>query len=150
MNRLDIAKQVRKTILDFIKRNPGTHYSEIMRRLNLSSGRLAYHLAKLEEAGKIFAEYDGYWKRFYQKSMKGEKIPRSLTPMEEKIFKIVKRHPGLTYVDLVKRCGKTRQLIYYHFNTTVSQNSMISFSSTMWTDHILKQQPCKSYPNCFD
>ena len=122
MNRLDIAKQVRKKILGHIKRNPGTHFSEIQRRLNLSSGRLTYHLAKLEEAGKIFAEYDGYWKRFYQKSMKGEKIPRSLTPMEEKIFKIVKRHPGLTYVDLVKRCGKTRQAIYFHFRKLIKMD----------------------------
>ncbi len=70
---------------------------------------------KLEEAGKIFAQYDGYWKHFYPISMKDEKIPRSLTPTEMKIFKIVKRHPGSTYTDLVKQCGTTRQSIYYHF-----------------------------------
>jgi len=115
MNRLEIAKQVRKKILYFIKRNPGTHFSDILRRLELSSGRLTYHIIKLEEAGKIFAEYEKYWKRFYPISMKDEKIPKSLTPMEEKIFKIVKKHPGSTYMDLVKRFGKTRQLIYYHF-----------------------------------
>ena len=119
MNRLEIAKQVRQKILNFIKRNPGTHFSEILRRLKLSSGGLIYHLAKLEEAEKIFAEYEKYWKRFYPISMKGEKIPRSLTTMEEKIFKIVERHPGLTYMDLVKRCGKTRQSIYYHFKKLI-------------------------------
>ena len=115
MNRLEIAKQVRKKILNFIKKNPGTHFSDILRRLNLSSGRLTYHIMKLEEAGKIFAQYEKYWKRFYPISMKDEKIPKSLTPMEEKIFKIVKKHPGSTYMDIVKRCDKTRQAIYYHF-----------------------------------
>ncbi|MDP7265159.1 MAG: winged helix-turn-helix transcriptional regulator [Candidatus Thermoplasmatota archaeon] len=115
MNRLEIAKQVRQKILYFIKRNPGTHFSEILRRLGLSSGRLTYHIMKLEEAGKIFAQYEKYWKRFYPISMKDEMIPKSLTPKEEKIFKLIKRRPGSTYMDLVKQWGTTRQSIYYHF-----------------------------------
>ena len=115
MNRLEISKQVRKKILNFIKKNPGIHFSEILRRLNLSSGRLSYHIMKLEEAEKIFAEYKRYWKRFYPISMKDEKIPRSLTPTEMKLIKLIKRRPGSTYMDLVKRCEKTRQSIYFHF-----------------------------------
>ena len=119
MNRLEISKLVRKKILNFIKKNPGTHFSEILRRLNLSSGRLTYHIIMLEEAGKIVAEYDGYWKRFYSISMKDEKIPRSLIPTEMKLIKLVKRRPGSTYVDLVKRWGKTRQSIYFHFKKLI-------------------------------
>ena len=119
MNRLDIAKKVRRKILAHIKNNPGRHFSEILRRLKLSSGRLTYHILKLEEAEKIFAKYDGYWKRFYPISAVDDEIPESLTPKQAEILRIVGKHPGSTYMKIVDRCGKTRQAIYYHMKKLV-------------------------------
>ncbi len=114
MNRLDIAKQMRRKILSFIKKNPGTHFSEILRRLKITSGRLTYHIAKLEDGRKIFSKYDDYWKRFYPISAINDTIPKSLTPKQKEILDILNRSPGSTYMDIVKKCGKTRQAIFYH------------------------------------
>ena len=151
MNRLEIAKQVRKKILNFIKKNPGTHFSDILRRLNLSSGRLTYHIMKLEEAGKIFAQYEKYWKRFYPISMKGEKIPLSLTPTEMKLIKLVRKRPGSTYNDLVKRFGKTRQSIYFHFKK-LSKMGMIRTESVKGEHHFYVKGnhflPPNIHPRC--
>ena len=114
MNRFDISKKVRGKILSFIKRNPGTHFSRILKRLELSSGRLTYHIMMLTKAEKIFAVYNGYWKRFYPISMKGVKIPDPITPEQVKIYNFIKKRPGSTYKDLVKKFGKSRQSFIYH------------------------------------
>jgi len=116
MNRFDISKKVRAKILSYIKRNPGTHFSQILKRLELSSGRLTYHIMKLEEAEKIFAIYEKYWKRFYPISMKDEKIPKPLTPRQKETCDFIRKHPGSTYMELVGKFGKTRQAIIYHMN----------------------------------
>ena len=122
MNRLEISKQVRRKIHYYIKRNPGSHYSQIMKRLNLSSGRLSYHILKLEEVEKIFVVYEGYWKRSYPISMKGEIIPNPLTQEQMKIYNFIKKHPGLTYESIVKKFGKTRQSFYYHIKKLMKMN----------------------------
>jgi len=122
MNRLEISKQMRKKILSYIRRNPGCHFCRIMKRLKLSSGKLTYHILKLEEANKIFAIYDGYWKWFYPISMKGENISKPLTPNQKKIYDLMKKHPGITYKEIEKKFGKTRQSFLYHIKKLTKMN----------------------------
>jgi len=119
MNRFDISKKVRRKILSYIKRNPGSHFSHILKRLELSSGRLTYHIMKLTEAEKIFAIYNGYWKRFYPMAMKGETIPNPTAPRQKDTCDFIRKHPGATYMDLVGKFGKTRQAIIYHMNKLI-------------------------------
>ena len=119
MNPFDISKKVRAKILSYIKRNPGCHFSYILKRLELSSGRLTYHILKLTETEKIFAVYNGYWKRFYPISMKGDKIPEPITPRQKETCDFIRKRPGATYMDLVDKFGKTRQAIIYHMNKLI-------------------------------
>jgi len=122
MNRHEISKQIGKTILSHIRRNPGSHFTHIRERLELSSGSLSYQILNLEEAEKIFAVNDGYRKRFYPISMKDEMIPDPMTPNEEKIFDLIKKRPGITYKDMVKMSGKTRQSFLYHIKKLTKMN----------------------------
>ena len=114
MNRIEISKQVRRKILSHIKRNPGCHFLQITRQLKLTTGRLTYHILKLEETKKIFPLYDGYWKRFYPISMKDEKIPNLISPKQEKIYNFIIKNPGSTYKEISKKYGTSRQTIVYH------------------------------------
>jgi len=114
MNRLENSKQIRRKILSHIRRNPGCYFRQILKRLDLSSGSLAYQILKIGEAGKIFAVYDGYLKRFYPISMKDEKIINPMTPKQGQIYNLIKKCPGITYKDIVKKLGKTRQSFLYH------------------------------------
>lgn len=114
MSRRDIARQIRERILEYIEDSPGTHFSDIRRQLQLSSGRLSYHISKLEREKKIFSEYDGYWKRFFSISVKRKKLPQVLNPMSKEIAAIIRENPGATYMEIVEIWGKTRQAVMYH------------------------------------
>ena len=122
MNRLEKSKQIRRKILSYIRRNPGCHYRQILKRLELSSGSLAYHLLKIEENKNVFAVYDGYWKRFYPISMKDETILDRMTPRQKKIYDLIKKRPGSTYMDIVKKLGKTRPTFVYHTEKLMKMN----------------------------
>ena len=109
-----MAKKLQKKILYYIIENPGVYVSEIMNQLEIPFYIVSYNTRKIEKDGAIFSKYDGLKNRLYPIYMKNEKLPIMLTPKNEEIFKIVKRYPGSIINDLVKRCGTTRQSIYYH------------------------------------
>ncbi len=114
MNRREIARQTREKILEYISEFPGKHFSDIRRQLVLSSGRLSYHISKLEKDRSIYSEYDGYWKRFYSMAVKRKRLPKVLNPMSKEIATIIRENPGATYMDIVEVWGKTRQAVMYH------------------------------------
>ena len=118
--RREEAIEVRARILAYIEQHPGTHFSGIRRALSISSGRLSYHIAKLEESGDIFSEADEYWKRFYPATMKRRR-PQALTPKQKEIRKYVEEHPGAIYKDFVRDLGRTRQAHMYNVKKLVEK-----------------------------
>jgi len=107
---------VRGQIFGHIKTNPGTHYSEIKRIINVANGTLAYHLNTLEREEYIKSETDGNLKRFYPINFK---IPQGtegikLSDGQIEIVKLVKTKPGLLQAEIAQILGKDRQLINYH------------------------------------
>jgi len=122
MNRLEKSKQVRRKILSYIKRNPGSHFTQIRKRLELSSGCFARQILKIEKDEKIFSIYDGSRKMFYPISMKDENIPNPMTTTQEKVYDLIKQYPGLSYEDIVKKEGKTRLTFVYHIGKLMKMN----------------------------
>jgi predicted transcriptional regulator len=49
-------------ILDFISENPGCHLRRIRKELGLAMGTIQYHLDKLEKAGRITTQKQGFHK----------------------------------------------------------------------------------------
>ena len=121
MNRLETSRKKRKDIIKFIAKNPGAHFSAIKRHFNYSTGSLFYQLELLIESKEIFARYDGYWKRYYPKSMRRKKKFVENTPVQEKIVKILEKNPGSSFMDIADRLGKTRQAIMYHLKILVKE-----------------------------
>lgn len=50
---VDLSLRSRKQIFEYIKANPGSHFSKIKRELGMETGLLQYHLRKLEEYNVI-------------------------------------------------------------------------------------------------
>lgn len=44
------------TILELINKNPGIHFSEIMRETGFKNGVLSHHLSKIEESGQVLVQ----------------------------------------------------------------------------------------------
>lgn len=52
-------------ILDFISENPGCHLRRIRKELGLAMGTIQYHLDKLEKAGRITTQKQGFHKYYF-------------------------------------------------------------------------------------
>ncbi|MFQ5884982.1 MAG: winged helix-turn-helix transcriptional regulator [Thermoplasmata archaeon] len=106
---------VRGQIYQYIRANPGDHYSSIRRELNLSNGVLAYHLYVLEKQNFVKSQRDGKLKRFYPVDMM---IPQKkgvrLSDLQVKILKKVKKNPTITQGELAGLLGVARQTVSYN------------------------------------
>lgn len=52
-------------ILEFISENPGCHLRKIRKELSLAMGTIQYHLDKLEKAGRITTQKQGFHKYYF-------------------------------------------------------------------------------------
>lgn len=75
----------RRAIYDLVEAEPGIHFSEIARRLDLSNGRLAHHLDKLLDAELIVERKTGHHRCF--------SLPGQLAPEVSKTLDAIKS-PG--------------------------------------------------------
>ncbi|MCK4718433.1 MAG: transcriptional regulator [Thermoplasmata archaeon] len=57
--------ETRQRIFDLIKEEPGLHFREMERRLEMATGLLEYHLHYLEGKEVVVAKEDRYYKRYY-------------------------------------------------------------------------------------
>jgi len=99
-------------VMDYVNDNPGTHYRDILRNVMISKDTLSRKLRRLEKQNKITIRRNGYFKFFYPVGIKN--IPFSLTPMQKKIFNIVKKTTEPTYKKIGKELNRTPEDIKYH------------------------------------
>lgn len=106
----------RGRVYEFIRNNPGVHYSELKRELDLNNGSLTYHLHTLEREALIKAQNIGRYKLFYPT---GVKIPKDMEPqisaVRQQILELIKTEPGITQKELGLKMGdKSQRTISYH------------------------------------
>lgn len=113
----DVLDQfVRGEIFGFIKTNPGVHYNEIMRELDMKNGTLSYHLYMLEKTGMIKSRREGVrFRAFYPTGMKFPENERyRLTELQMKIIKNIRENPGVNQKWIAKTLGEKHQTISYN------------------------------------
>jgi predicted transcriptional regulator len=106
----------RGRVYEFIRNNPGVHYSQIKRELDLNNGNLTYHLHTLEREALIKSKSAGRFKVFY---ITGVKIPKDMEPqissVRKQIIDIIQEQPGITQKELsIKFNDKSSRTIGYH------------------------------------
>jgi predicted transcriptional regulator len=109
----------RGRVYEYVRNNPGVHYSEIKRELELNNGSLAYHLHTLEREALIKSISSGRFKLFYPT---GVKIPKDMEPqmsiVRKQILDIIRDEPGISQSELGSRFdNKTQRTISYHVKT---------------------------------
>jgi DNA-binding MarR family transcriptional regulator len=113
----DVLDQfVRGQIFGFIKSNPGVHYNEIMRKLDMKNGTLSYHLHMLEKTRMIKSRKERYrYRAFYPTGMKFPKRERyRLTELQMAIIKIIKQNKGINQKEIAKKLDEQHQTINYN------------------------------------
>jgi predicted transcriptional regulator len=111
--------EVRGLIRGYILANPGDHYSNIKKKLNLNNGTLAYHLKILEEREYIRSRRDGIFKRYYPERMR---IDPSTAPLstQELILNMIIENPGISRREVARKLGISRQVVNYHTKVLVN------------------------------
>ncbi len=112
----------REKICSYIQQNPGLHFREISRRMNINSGTLYHHMRKLEDAKMINPISDGYYMRYYYGNQNLKH--NSVTPMQEKLLKIIGQNSGITYKQLGQKLNLSYPTISYHV-TALSDSGLV-------------------------
>lgn len=111
----DLLKQKnRKKIYDYIMNNPGDHFREIQRAVELEVGTLSHHLNILEKEQLIVSEQDGNNRLFWVAGVKRDTDKIRLSRIQENILKEIQKEPGITQVQIAKRIGVSRKVVFYH------------------------------------
>jgi DNA-binding MarR family transcriptional regulator len=113
----DVLDQfVRGQIYGYIKTNPGVHYNQIRRDINVKNGTLSYHLRVLEKTELIKSRREGMrYRAFYPKHMNFPKEQRfRLTDLQIEIINIIKKNPGVNQKNIAKKLKKKPQTINYN------------------------------------
>ena len=113
----DVLDQfVRGKIYGYIKGNPGVHYNQIMKNLDVKNGTLSYHLHMLEKTGMIQSRKEGVrYRAFYPSNMRFPDEERyRLTDLQLKILKIIKNKNGINQKEIASILDEKHQTISYN------------------------------------
>lgn len=120
----------RETILDnynrariyaFIHSNPGIHFNEIIRKLDLSNGQTHWHLVCLKQFDMIrsvkTSQYVMYYPNEGNFSKLIDSIDRTLTLKSDTrnhIYDLISKHPSITQKDLKRIVKVSQSTLSYH------------------------------------
>jgi len=115
VKKADQYNENRCKIFNYIMEHPGEHYSKIMRALNLRKCSLGYHLKKMVEEGIIVTHSHGIFTFYYPY---GAEMEKPLTPMQRKVFNIIKNEP-CTSAEIADILERSENSINYHLTNLV-------------------------------
>jgi DNA-binding MarR family transcriptional regulator len=117
LNRDNVLdNETRGMIRGCILSEPGIHFKELRRRLDLSNGTAAHHLHTLEREGVIKSQSDGVYKRFYPAGTKLCDLPARLPRMQSVILDVVRRKEGLSQREVADALEVSYYAVHRHVN----------------------------------
>lgn len=122
----ELDLETRRQIFELISDFPGLHFREILRRLDISSGNLNYHLNYLIKHEVLVAIADGNLKRYYLVGkIKGEEkrilaCLRNETARGLVLFLLL--NPETQFADIAKHFDLTPSKLAYHLNKLGKKN----------------------------
>jgi DNA-binding MarR family transcriptional regulator len=113
----DVLDQfVRGQIYGYIKTNPGVHYNQIRRGIDVKNGTLSYHLSVLEKTELIKSRREGVrYRAFYPTGMKFPEVERfRLTELQICILDVINENSGIDQKEIAIKLEKKPQTINYN------------------------------------
>ena len=117
----DIAS--RKRIYEEIVMNPGLHFRELQRRLNMPTGMLEYHLNVMIKDGVIIVREEGKYRRFFANTVMSSKERKILgllsNDIARKIVIFVLENERVNHKKIVEYINLSPSTVSYHLNKLV-------------------------------
>lgn len=106
--------ETRGRIRGHIESDPGIHYNELLRKLGLNNGTLAYHLQVLEREGYIVSRNSGVYRFYFPFNMSIPAHPFRLKPVQRMMLGKIMERPGISQKELAKVTGTKRSTVNYN------------------------------------
>ena len=120
-----LKQENRKRIYERITEKPGIHFRGIQKDLGLEVGTLSHHMNILEREQLIVSEQDRNNRRFWVAGVNRDLEQVRLSRIQENILKEIQDEPGITQVQISKRLGVSRKVVFYHVKFLTS-SEMVS------------------------
>jgi len=122
--RLKMSDSTRAQIQTFIEAEPGHHFSEIARKLDLAPGQVQYHLRRLRRRGAV-EKTRLYGQTHYYPTTTSEWNQHAIALIRrettrEILFDLV-QHGNSHPEDVADRIGIARSTLEYHLDSLVEQ-----------------------------
>ena len=136
-----LAIETRRSLFEFVRKNPGFHLRELARAVNLSITLADYHLRFLERHELVSSTMDGEYKRYFPRSMPGDAAARpALTDMEKRILSLLRQPvPFRILAYLMERESATHKEILDHM--PVSASTLSHHLKKMTTSGVVARPP---------
>jgi len=109
-----LEQEARGMILGYILVHPGETYTDIKRNLQLSGGKVSYHLYILQRDGLVQSRTRGTHKLFFPAKMRVPENGGSLHEVQMRILNATRELPGLVVRDVAAVLGISSQHALYH------------------------------------
>jgi len=112
--------ETRRRIYNFILNNPGLHFRELQRKLNISEGTLKYHLKFLKKRDLITTNKTGRYINFFIKEKIGRKDKQIISLLQKenyrKIILYILFRGCCNRTEISKEIGKHQNTIVFYIN----------------------------------
>jgi predicted transcriptional regulator len=105
---------VRELIYTEIRSNPGIHYRELLRKLGMPNGSLAFHFHHLERAGYIRSRRARGRRHLFSTELLPSTDSFLVTDRQRRILEFLRSRPGASERLIVKSLGMSRSNVSYH------------------------------------
>lgn len=112
-----LEHEKRQEIVEYLKENPGAHYSALLKDLDLSHGVLTHHLNMLETQEVVFSKQDRNYRRFYLDGMSAR--GHLVVGTQKRILEAIRRKPGSTQSEIARNLDMSRMIVNYHVGELV-------------------------------
>ena len=113
----------RRRIFQQVTLNPGLHYRELQRQLDMPPGLLDYHLAYLVDREMITSRREGHYTRYYPSHKISEAKKKALSVLRQEIPRAVVifllLNPGATHRDILGTLSVSGPTLSYHLKRMV-------------------------------
>jgi predicted transcriptional regulator len=119
---------VRGQIYGFIKTNPGSHYNNIKKSLDIGNGTLAHHLSMLEKTGLIKSRQEGLrYRLFYPTEMTFPEVRRyMLSEFQLMLLQFIRDKPGISQKEIVGMQQESQQTVSYNLKELEKVREIVS------------------------
>jgi predicted transcriptional regulator len=138
-----MALSPRDRIYSMIIQNPGLHFREIQRRVDIATGALQYHIDYLKKKHLIYEEKEGKFSRFYahQEQKINEKLMNLLRQDQVRqivLFLLTKRRA--TIKTIVKEMELSTSTTKFHLQKLLNTGIVLEKESQGKTFYSLKER----------